>query len=122
MTSIPRQPAPRRLTAVLLALLVGGCGASTPPTAEPSPSTATSSVPSSPSASPTRPSPAATKPAPTAPVSCAAQTLASLNEPQRIGQIFMLGLTKDRLDASLRAAIAQFHFGSVSFTARTAVG
>lgn len=45
-----------------------------------------------------------------------------MTESQRIGQIFMLGLTKDRLDASERAAIAQFHFGSVSFTRQTAAG
>lgn len=45
-----------------------------------------------------------------------------MTESQRIGQIFMLGLIKDRLDATERAAIAQFHFGSVSFTAKTAAG
>jgi beta-N-acetylhexosaminidase len=45
-----------------------------------------------------------------------------MTESQRIGQIFMLGLTKDRLDAPERAAIAQFHFGSVSFTTQTAAG
>ena len=45
-----------------------------------------------------------------------------MTESQRIGQIFMLGLTKDRLDAPERAAIAQFHFGSVAFTTQTAAG
>jgi beta-N-acetylhexosaminidase len=45
-----------------------------------------------------------------------------MTEAQRIGQIFMIGLVQDRLDAAERAAIAQFHFGSVSFTTRTAGG
>jgi beta-N-acetylhexosaminidase len=45
-----------------------------------------------------------------------------MTESQRIGQIFMIGLTKDRLDATERAAIAQFHFGSMTFTTQTAAG
>jgi beta-N-acetylhexosaminidase len=45
-----------------------------------------------------------------------------MNESQRIGQLFMIGLTKDRLDATERAAIAEFHFGSVAFTTHTTAG
>jgi beta-N-acetylhexosaminidase len=43
-----------------------------------------------------------------------------MTESQRIGQIFVIGLTKDRLDAAEREAIAKFHFGSVTFTTQTA--
>jgi len=45
-----------------------------------------------------------------------------MTDAQRIGQLFVIGLVDDHLDASRLAAIAQFHFGSVSFTTRTAAG
>jgi len=45
-----------------------------------------------------------------------------MTEAQRIGQLFMIGLTGDQLDATARQAIAAFHFGSVLFTKRTSVG
>jgi beta-N-acetylhexosaminidase len=45
-----------------------------------------------------------------------------MTEAQRIGQLFMVGLTDDRLTASESDAIAAFHFGSVLFTKRTALG
>jgi len=45
-----------------------------------------------------------------------------MTEAQRIGQLFMIGLAADQLDATERQAIAAFHFGSVLFTQRTAVG
>jgi beta-N-acetylhexosaminidase len=38
---------------------------------------------------------------------------------QRIGQLFVIGLIRDRLDDTERAAIAQFHFGSMTFTAKS---
>jgi beta-N-acetylhexosaminidase len=41
---------------------------------------------------------------------------------QRVGQLFMVGLAKDKLDAITRAAIAEHHFGSVVFTTQTSVG
>ncbi len=41
---------------------------------------------------------------------------------QEIGQLFMIGLTDDRLDAAERAAIAQSHFGSMVFTKKTSIG
>jgi beta-N-acetylhexosaminidase len=109
----------RHLTVALVALLIGGCVAAPAPSVAPPTPTATSQSPSA--ASPTT-SPATPTPVATTPVSCAAQTLASLTEPQRIGQLFMLGLTNNRLDASERAAIAQLHFGSMWFTAKTSAG
>lgn len=41
---------------------------------------------------------------------------------QRVGQLFMVGLAKDKLDSTTRAAIAEHHFGSVVFTTQTSVG
>jgi beta-N-acetylhexosaminidase len=68
---------------------------------------------------------ASTTPTPvpsTATAGCAATILASMSEPQRIGQLFMIGLTNDRLDAAERAAIAADHFGSMVFTKKTGEG
>jgi beta-N-acetylhexosaminidase len=45
-----------------------------------------------------------------------------MSGPQRIGQLFMIGLTNDRLDAAERAAIAADHFGSMVFTKKTEEG
>jgi beta-N-acetylhexosaminidase len=45
-----------------------------------------------------------------------------MSKDQRIGQLFMIGLVDDQLDAVERAAIAQYHFGSVAYTKRTARG
>jgi beta-N-acetylhexosaminidase len=45
-----------------------------------------------------------------------------MSEAQRIGQVFMIGLRKDRLDAAERSAIASFHFGSVAFTTQSSGG
>jgi len=53
---------------------------------------------------------------------CAARTLSSLTEAQRIGQLFIIGLIHNRLDSTERAAIAQYHFGSMTFTERTWAG
>ena len=88
---------------------------SPPPTASPTPTTSPGATPSAP------PSPAPSL-APTPSASCAARTLATLTEPQRIGQLFVLGLTKDRLDDTERDAIATYHFGSMTFTTQSAAG
>jgi beta-N-acetylhexosaminidase len=45
-----------------------------------------------------------------------------MTEAQRIGQLFMIGLIDDQLDDAEKAAIAQFHFGSVVYTRHTAQG
>jgi beta-N-acetylhexosaminidase len=45
-----------------------------------------------------------------------------LTEPQRIGQLFNVGLDKDRLDAASRQAIIENHFGSVWYRTRTSIG
>jgi beta-N-acetylhexosaminidase len=45
-----------------------------------------------------------------------------MTEEQRIGQLFMIGMTDDQLTASIRSAIATYHFGSVLFARRTSAG
>ncbi|HEY6569370.1 MAG TPA: glycoside hydrolase family 3 N-terminal domain-containing protein [Candidatus Limnocylindrales bacterium] len=52
--------------------------------------------------------------------SCVARTLDAMTEAQRIGQLFMIQLPKDQLDAKHRAAIEDDHFGSVWFGRSTA--
>lgn len=64
-------------------------------------------------------------PSPTpAPVAqtCAIRTLGSLTEAQKVGQLFLIGLTGDQLSATYVDAIGAYHFGSVYFAHRTSVG
>lgn len=102
----------------MAAWLCWGCAAPAPtPTSSPG-------VIASPTASPTgssapTPRPTAT---PTPEPSCAAATLASMTDAQRIGQLFFVGLAKDRLDAATIDAIATTHFGSVAFTTHSGAG
>lgn len=56
------------------------------------------------------------------PPSCAARALASLTEPQRVGQLFLLGLAGDRLGPATIRAIRAHHVGSVWFVATTSAG
>ena len=51
---------------------------------------------------------------------CAASTLASMTEAQRIGQLFSISLPGAILDDRHRAAIAAWHFGSVWYGRSTA--
>ncbi len=101
-----RRPRPRRClraALVTVALAASACGPGAD-SAGPSPSRSThgSGRPPSPS--------------------CAAGTLASLSEPQRVGQLIALGLTGDRLGPSTVRAIRQHHVGSVWFVATTDAG
>ena len=120
----------------LLALVLAGCATTAPspsPVAVASPSTPVTSDPSAstgPSATPTA-APTATPahtPAPTpkpstAPTaSCVTRTYDAMTLAQRVGQLFMVGLPKDKLDAPTRAGIVAHHFGSVVFTTQTSVG
>jgi beta-N-acetylhexosaminidase len=116
----------------LAAALLSGClfaPAAASPTPSPSPSpTSSPTVEPTPTPSPTptitpSPTPTATPTAsPTAELSCVDRTFASLTEPQRIGQLFMIGLVQDDLDPGAVTAIAQYHFGSVAYTRRTSRG
>jgi len=121
-----------RFVVVLLAAILIGCGGSAS-TAAGSPSPVVV-APSTASAPPATPSPTATGPkVPISPVptpsssgtqasTCVTHTLAGLTEAQRIGQLFMIGLAKDKLGTAERSAIATYHFGSVSFTTKTSIG
>src|SRR6266566_854075 len=125
ITPGPRHRAARWLALTLVAGVIGGCSTSTP-TGTPAPTNA------SPTATPPSPSPvaspstAAVEPTPspvgTPALSCAARTLASLTEAQRIGQLFIIGLIKNRLDASERGGVANYHFGSMTFTTQSSAG
>jgi beta-N-acetylhexosaminidase len=56
---------------------------------------------------------------PTAGQSCAARTFDALTPEQRVGQLFMVGLTSDTLTSAMKAGIASHHLGSVYYAART---
>jgi len=76
--------------------------------------------PSTPSASPatsSSPTPSATGPA-----SCAERVFATLTFPQRVGQLFVIGLANDQLGPAERQGIKTYHFGSVSFIVKTSAG
>ena len=59
---------------------------------------------------------------PASPASCVDAVFEGLTEPQRVGQLFALGLADDRLGPDEIAAIRTEHVGSVWFTATTSEG
>ena len=65
---------------------------------------AVTSPPSTASSSPASPSPT---------VSCAAQVFGRLTEAQRVGQLFLVGVTGDIAGPQTTAALQQYHFGSL---------
>ena len=113
----------RRLAQVLTGLplaglvAVSGCagtaGAPSSP-GPPSPGAHTTSAPS------TARSPAASPAAPFR--SCAARVLARMTLPQRVGQLFVVGLAGSVLDSATASAIRAYHFGSVSFVTTDTAG
>ncbi len=125
MTPKRRLSLVRRLVVSGLILTLAGCAAS--PTASPAPASPTpaATLSAEPSAVAASPSPVAT-PSQTAAAtpgpSCADRTLAGMTEAQRIGQVFMIGLGKDVLNAAERAAVADFHVGSFAFTTQSRAG
>lgn len=58
--------------------------------------------------------PTATHPIPTpqGSATCPARTLAEMTEPQRVGQLFLLGIEGDHLSSAEEAAIETYHLGS----------
>ena len=95
-----------RLALAAALLLLAGC--SPAPTPEPPSSTA-------------QPSPVASTIASAVP-SCAAQTLQGMNEGERVGQLFLLGLANDQLGPAEQNAIVVDHVGSIWFTATSQAG
>jgi beta-N-acetylhexosaminidase len=53
---------------------------------------------------------------------CAERVLGGMSEPQRVGQLFVLGLASDRLGSAEIDAIRADHLGSVSFIEKTSAG
>jgi beta-N-acetylhexosaminidase len=98
--------------------LVAGC-ATPVVTPQPSQSTATTLTPL-PSESATT-LPIATE-TPSPELTCAQETLAGMSEAERVGQLFLLGLPNDKLDAATKAGIGADHFGSLWFTATSSIG
>jgi beta-N-acetylhexosaminidase len=121
------------MTCVLLVtgVAVAGCGGGPPAPAATasSPAAASGSAPASPSASATgsRPaaSPTADPPTPTeASVSaaCVAQVYGRMTQAQRVGQLFLVGVSGDVAGPQTDAALAQYHFGSLLLGTNTAAG
>src|SRR6266542_1035749 len=67
-------------------------------------------------------SPPSPSPSVTQTTSCAETVFATLTEPQRVGQLFMVGLRGDRLGPVDARAIVANHFGSVTFIEPTEEG
>lgn len=104
---------PRARTLVTCAVAAGAAlavtaGCSSPAAPAPSASSlhpsAVTSSPGTASASPASPSPS---------VSCAAQVFGRLTEAQRVGQLFLVGVTDDIAGPQTTAALQQYHFGSL---------
>ena len=122
----------RRALTLLSALLVAACSSAGPPptatsrastVADPTPTVTTTSSPT-PTAiwTPTEIPSATVVAPPSQAASCAASTLASLTEAQRIGQLFAVGLAHDRFDPAARDAVERDHIGSWWFTEKTSAG
>jgi beta-N-acetylhexosaminidase len=105
---------PPVLAGLLLAVLAGCAGTGG---ASSSPGPATSGAPSAGRSPAPGPAPAA---APSR--SCAGRVLARMTLPQRVGQLFVVGLAGSVLDSATASAIRAYHFGSVSFIATDTAG
>jgi beta-N-acetylhexosaminidase len=115
---MPRMSVTRRRATLALACAIAaatslGCAASTTPSAGQGKTPAATG--------PFTPAPTV-EATPTSVPTCAARTLASMSEPQRIGQLFMIGLRQDQLDAAEIDGIASYHFGSMAFTTHSSAG
>jgi len=106
---------PLVLAGLLLAVLAGCAGSAGAPS---SPGPATPGGDTTGAASAGR-SPA---PSPAPSRSCADRVLARMTLPQRVGQLFVVGLAGSVLDSATASAIRAYHFGSVSFIATDTAG
>ena len=91
------------------AVLAVTAGCSSP--AAPAAPSASSLHPSAVTSSPTTASPSPASPSPS--VSCAARVFGRLTEAQRVGQLFLVGVTDDIAGPQTTAALQQYHFGSL---------
>lgn len=122
MPPVLRAATARLAIVSLVVVVVGGCGATTSPSAASLASSPRPSAVATASPAAATPTPSMATPPPRRTDACVSATLASLSEAQRIGQLFMVGLRKDRVDQTLRNAVTTSHFGSVAFTTQTAAG
>ncbi|MGH2513937.1 MAG: glycoside hydrolase family 3 N-terminal domain-containing protein [Candidatus Limnocylindrales bacterium] len=132
---------PRRALVIAISLLFAACAgpvnpttgpgsgepssggpSSNPATSSPAPSGGPSTTGSAPPVTISPTPPVAPSPSASLVASCATATLDGLNEGQRVGQLFLLGLANDRLGPAEQAAIETDHFGSVWFTTKTQAG
>ena len=88
--------------------VVAGCDSGGHPSAE-------SASPWSSASSSRDPSPAASHPA-AAPASCVARVYDGMTEAQRVGQLFLVGLSADAAGPVTTAALQAYHFGSLLLT------
>jgi beta-N-acetylhexosaminidase len=105
---------PRARTLATCAVAVGaalavtaGCSSPAAPDTPSASSLHPSAVTSPPTTAPSSPA----SPSPT--VSCAAQVFGRLTEAQRVGQLFLVGVTDDIAGPQTTAALQQYHFGSL---------
>jgi beta-N-acetylhexosaminidase len=89
---------------------VVGCASGGHPSAE------SASPWSTASASGDSPAGASHQPAASAPVSCAARAYGGMTEAQRVGQLFLVGLSADAAGPVTTAALRTYHFGSLLLT------
>jgi beta-N-acetylhexosaminidase len=111
--------APPVLAGLLLAVLAGCAGSGGAPSS-PGPATAGGHSTGAPAAGRSAASSPAASSAPSG--SCAARVLARMTLPQRVGQLFVVGLAGSVLDSATANAIRAYHFGSVSFVATDTAG
>jgi beta-N-acetylhexosaminidase len=113
---------------VVTGVAIAGCGGGGPaPTASPSasrPVSASATGPAvSPSASPS-PDPPRT-PTPTeasTAAACIAQVYGQMTQAQRVGQLFLVGVSGDLAGPQTQAALRQYHFGSLLLGTNTSAG
>ncbi len=104
----------------LLVAVLAGCAGSAGAPSSPGPATPRGHTTGAPSAGRSP----ADGPAPAAGPSraCADRVLARMTLPQRVGQLFVVGLAGSVLDSATASAIRAYHFGSVSFIATDTAG
>ena len=110
----------RSLAGCALALAVACAACSSAPAGDASPSRA--AAPASSTGSPDGAGGGASSSPRPAPRSCAARVYGRMTEAQRVGQLFIVGLPRDRLSAATARAITGYHFGSVQFITTSTAG
>lgn len=109
-------------SAAALAAILSGCsGAPAYSAKSVAPGAASSGTAPTP-ASPTAPAAGVSAGARMSPATCVDRVLAKLTEAQRVGQLFLVGMSGDSAGPATAAAERKFHFGSVLFASNTSEG